>query len=157
MPSSPLPLKDIHIPEAIGWWPPAIGWWLVAILLLAALVGGYKLYKRLRRKTAIKTATILLQALKQNDMLSPQQKLRELSILIRRVAISINPRHKTASLTGNEWLAYLDSSMQNSPFSQGVGQSLAHQPYKSMLSSELNIVELLHLCEDWLKQQKASI
>ena len=25
-----LDLRDIHLPEAIGWWPPAIGWWLLA-------------------------------------------------------------------------------------------------------------------------------
>ena len=31
-----LPLRDIHLPEAIGLWPPAFGWW---ILVGAVLVG----------------------------------------------------------------------------------------------------------------------
>lgn len=28
-----LPLRDIHLPETIGWFPPAIGWWLLIIFV----------------------------------------------------------------------------------------------------------------------------
>ncbi len=31
-------LRDIHLPEAVHWWPPAPGWWLVAALLLALTI-----------------------------------------------------------------------------------------------------------------------
>jgi len=31
-------LRDIHLPEAVHWWPPAPGWWIVAALLLALTV-----------------------------------------------------------------------------------------------------------------------
>ena len=38
-PSDPLAqLKDIHLPDAVSWWPLAIGWWIVAII---AIVGIY--------------------------------------------------------------------------------------------------------------------
>lgn len=37
-PATPLPLADILLPPAIGWWPPAPGWWLLLILTL--LLGG---------------------------------------------------------------------------------------------------------------------
>ena len=29
-----LPLRDLHLPETIGWWPLAPGWWFA----IAALV-----------------------------------------------------------------------------------------------------------------------
>ena len=31
-------LKDIHLPQAVHWWPPAPGWWLVALLVLALTI-----------------------------------------------------------------------------------------------------------------------
>ena len=31
-------LRDIHLPQAVHWWPPAPGWWIVAALLLALTI-----------------------------------------------------------------------------------------------------------------------
>lgn len=31
-------LRDIHLPQAMHWWPPAPGWWIVAILVLALTI-----------------------------------------------------------------------------------------------------------------------
>ena len=33
-PGDSLPLRDIHLPVAPGWWPPAPGWWLLGGLVL---------------------------------------------------------------------------------------------------------------------------
>ncbi|MGH8222486.1 MAG: DUF4381 family protein, partial [Woeseiaceae bacterium] len=33
-----IPLRDLHLPEAVGWWPPAPGWWLLIALAVAALL-----------------------------------------------------------------------------------------------------------------------
>ena len=153
MPTTQLPLKDIHLPEAIGWWPPAIGWWLLAVLIPLLIVFLYWFYKRLTRKTAIKTAKKNLAAIKQNPALDNNQKLRELSMLIRRVAISVNPRTEVASLTGRQWLAFLDKSVTGAPFSEGCGQLLAEAPYRNTPPTELEISQLISLCEDWLKAQ----
>ena len=129
-----LPLKDIHLPEAIGWWPPAIGWWLLAVLIPLSIAFLYWLYKRLTRKTAIKTAKNNLAAIKQNPALDNSKKLHELSMLIRRVAISVNPRTEVASLTGRQWLAFLDKSVTGAPFSEGCGQLLADRTLSKQLT-----------------------
>jgi hypothetical protein len=152
-----LPLKDIHLPEAIGWWPPAIGWWLLAILIPLLIVFLYWFYKRLTRKTAIKTAKKTLEAIKGNPSLDNKQKLRELSMLIRRVAISVNPRTEVASLTGRQWLTFLDKSLAGASFSEGVGQLLADAPYRNTPPTEPEIAQLISLCEDWLKAQTLQI
>ena len=153
MPTTQLPLKDIHLPEAISWWPTAIGWWLLAILIPLSIALLYWIYKRLTRKTAIKTAKKNLSAIKENPALDNNQKLRELSMLIRRVAISVNPRTKTASLTGRQWLAFLDNSVTGAPFSEGCGQLLVDAPYRNILPTGVEISQLVSLCEDWLNAQ----
>jgi flagellar biogenesis protein FliO len=153
MPTTQLPLKDIHLPEAIGWWPPAIGWWLLAVLIVLLIVFLYWLYKRLTRKTAIKTAKKNLSIIKENPALDNNQKLRDLSMLVRRAAISVSPRAEVASLTGQQWLAFLDKSVKGAPFSEGCGQLLTEAPYRNTQPTEQEISQLISLCEDWLKAQ----
>jgi len=153
MPTNQLPLKDIHLPELISWWPPAIGWWLLVTLIPLLIVFLYWLYKRLTRKSAIKTALQKLATIKQYSFLDNDRKLRELSILLRRVAISISPRTEVASLTGRDWLAFLDKSIIGAPFSDGYGQLLADAAYRKKPPTELEISQLLNLCEIWLNAQ----
>jgi hypothetical protein len=152
MPLTQLPLKDLHLPEAIGWFPPAIGWWLLALLIPLTIALCYWLYQRLTRKTALKSAKQQLLLIKTSPV-NNQQKLVELSALLRRVAISVAPRSETASLTGVVWLAFLDSSMQGTPFTSGVGRCLATAPYRPSAPSEQEISQLISLCEDWLAHQ----
>jgi hypothetical protein len=149
-----LQLRDIHLPEAIGWWPPAPGWWILAILVPLFLLFSIVLYKRITRKTAKKTAKKLLLKLKQDTTLDDKHKLQEISALMRRTAISISPRAETASLTGQTWLKFLDSSVNGSPFTEGPGKFLADAHYQKQAVVDLDIPQLITLCEDWLKAQK---
>ena len=148
-----LDLKDIHLPDAINWWPPALGWWLLAISIPLFCFLLFWLYKRITRKTAIKTAKKLILQIKQNTKTDDKQKLTELSKLIRRVAISLSPRVETASLTGQTWLEYLDKSVTGTPFSQGAGKVLATAQYQKS-TTNIDITSLINACEDWLKAQK---
>jgi len=153
MEAQQLPLKDIHIPDAIIWWPPAIGWWLMALLVILLIAGGIWLVKHLTRKTAVKTAKKLLLSIKQNTEIDNQHKLVELSKLIRRVAVSNLPRSRVAGLIGQDWLLFLDSSVKGAPFSEGIGQLLANAPYRNTSPSDGEISQLLSLCQDWLNAQ----
>ncbi|MDD5271406.1 MAG: DUF4381 domain-containing protein [Methylovulum sp.] len=147
-----LQLKGLHLPEAISWWPPALGWWLVALAAAGTLALLYWLYKRLTRKTAVKTAQKLLLAIRQHPDWDNAQKLQELSALLRRVAISIAPNTNVASLTGDTWLHFLDQALANSAFSTGIGACLADAPYRPIALSDAEMAQLFSLCEAWLKQ-----
>ena len=153
MQDSQLPLRDIHIPEPVSWWPPAIGWWCLAIVIPLLLVFFIWLYKRLARKNALKTAKKYLTAIKQDTSKEASHKLAELSVLIRRVAISVAPRELAAGLTGREWLEYLDQSVKGSPFSTGAGQLLADAPYRKSAITEAEMLSLINLCEEWVEAQ----
>lgn len=148
-----LPLRDIHTPEAIGWWPPAPGWWLMAVLLPLFVYLVYRLIKRFTRNTAVKSAKKIMHNLKANRQLDNRQKLYELSVLIRRVAISNSGRPACAGLTGQAWLEFLDTSVKGAPFSQGAGRLLSDAPYRRVTPSDQEIAELIAVCESWLNAQ----
>ena len=57
----PLPLRDIHLPEPVGWWPPAIGWWLLPVCVLGLIV---LLIWLIRRRMRITPAKLALRELK---------------------------------------------------------------------------------------------
>ena len=154
MEAQQLPLRDIHLPEAIGWWPPALGWWLLAVLIPLLLGFMVWLYRRITRRTAVKAAKKFLLQIKQDQQLDNEQKLKDLSALIRRVAISTATRTDCAGLTGQLWLAYLDRSVKGSPFAKGVGRLLANAPYQRITPTEQEISQLISLCEGWLNAQQ---
>ncbi len=148
-----LPLKDIHLPDAITWWPLAIGWWLLIVMVIAAIYGGYLFYKRLTRRTARKDATIVLQDIKQHAKDDVLQTIKALSACLRRVAISIDSRENVAGLVGDAWLDYLDNAMDDAPFKTGIGRLLVDAPYQRLVTETVDIDALITLCEAWLARQ----
>ncbi len=122
------------------------------VLIVALVFLLYWLFKRITRRTAIKTAMKLLQEIKQDTSLTEEQKLAELSALIRRVAISIFPREDVAGLTGKRWLEFLDETLGAPRFSD-TGKVLTDARYRKG-KSQVDIAALIGLCEDWLKELK---
>ena len=106
-----LPLRDLHLPDAIGWWPLAPGWWLVLAIVSAAL--GYlawRLYKRWlfnapRRYALRELARFEAEYLEHRN---PVTLGKQLSELLRRGMLAYAPREEVAGLTGEAWLAWLD-------------------------------------------------
>lgn len=154
-PVQDLPLRDIHLPEQINWFPPATGWWLLIIFVPITSYFLIALLQKFFRKTAIKEAQKLLLQLEKNEALTSLDKVRELSILLRRVAISReSKKEKMNGLTGRAWLDYLDQSLKDAPFKNGVGSCLANVPYQKELSVETDLVALFALARKWLNSQK---
>lgn len=144
----PLPLRDIHLPEAIGWWPPAPGWWLLLILSIT-LAGGLAWWLRRRRAAPARLALLELDLLRRDAGLPAEEKLRRLGILLRRVNLSLYPREAVAGLAGEAWLRWLDRAVGAPRFSEGIGRRLVDGPYRP--HPQADIEELLALCRDWVK------
>ena len=153
MPATELPLRDIHLPPAISWWPPAIGWWVLALLIPLCFYLSYRLYKHLTRKTALKSAKKHLKLLRENQQISKQEKLVALSSLMRRTAVSLYPRTEVASLTGEDWLNFLDESVANRGFNSDTGWLFTDALYSQNTDTQY-LAPLVNLCESWLNAQK---
>ncbi|MEE9397253.1 MAG: DUF4381 domain-containing protein [Methylococcales bacterium] len=147
-----LPLRDIHLPDPIGWWPPAPGWWIAFGLLIFSVLSVLLVLKRLRRYKVRKTAAKQLALLRQTQI-PVKEKISSLSALLRRVAITAYPRESVASLTGSAWLQFLDASLDSYDFSKGKGVLLIDAPYRPDLPESLpNDLEMLFdLCDRWIK------
>ncbi len=148
-----LPLRDIHLPADISWWPPAPGWWLLAGLILSATLLSYWWYRR-RLRLKFSAINLAKEEFKEvRDQYSkhqdPGQLVRELSILLRRLSISTFPRVETAGLTGNAWLQFLDEPMGATPFTSGAGRILIDAPYRQAVQLD-EIEPLFTLCDEWI-------
>lgn len=162
--SSQLPLRDIHLPDPVSWWPPAPGWWLLLIIVLVFCLGIWLLYRSyIKVKNSITRITkrefdVIRLAFEQHK--NTHRLVKELSVLLRRMCISAFPRVQTASLTGGAWLNFLDQFMTGQSFSQGPGKVLIEAPYKA--SADVHAEDLLRICEDCIngvaihKRQKGS-
>jgi Domain of unknown function (DUF4381) len=158
VPATALPLRDIHLPEPISWWPLAPGWWLLltlAVLAVVAFVLLRRWHQRKRRRQRVFEQLSLIESAwtEHRDAL---QLVRELSVLMRRAGISLYPRRDTASLTGDDWLAWLDGTSTHKGFSDGAGRLLAKAPYANSLDAEASDIEaLIALCRNWLRANTA--
>ena len=56
-----IPLRDLHLPEPVGWWPLAWGWWILIALALAGI--AYLLLRAWRQWRANRPRRIALQQL----------------------------------------------------------------------------------------------
>lgn len=148
-----LPLRDIHLPEAISWWPLAIGWWLVIAAFMIVVLGGSFLLWRALRPTLRKEASLVLDEIENAFQVNEDAHvcLSELSKFLRRAAISQKDRLKIGGLTGEPWLHILDRQMGKPEFSQGPGRILLTGPYCPQADKE-QVFEVIQLCRKWVKK-----
>lgn len=145
-------LRDIHLPPPVSAWPPAPGWWLLVLLVLILLLSGVWWWRRHRRRAyrraALKQLQQLRRAVQQGQADTPI--IAELSILLRRAAISRYGRQQIAALHGSEWLAFLDRTGRTGEFTQQ-GRALLDAPYQRQTTQPAE--PLLDLAQRWLRMQ----
>jgi len=128
-----IPLRDLHLPEAIGWWPLAPGWWLVIVVTVAGLGYLLRLYwRRHARGAARRHALRQLNALtadfeQHHDAIEFSSHLSE---LLRRTMLAYAPRKEVAGLTGDAWLEWLDRDLEQPRFQSDTGRKLLELPYR---------------------------
>ncbi len=134
MDQTQLPLRDLHLPEPIGWWPLAPGWWL--LLSLAVVAAGYGLWRayRTRQQNAPRRFALRELARYEKEYLEHRNVVtlgKQLSELLRRCMLAYAPRQEVAGLTGDAWLEWLDRGMPLAYFYTEGGKSLLQLPYRN--------------------------
>jgi len=149
-----LPLRDIHLPDTLLWWPLAMGWWFIIVMLLGAITGLSVFYYR-KKKNRKQDNTIAYSLDTLNQLSNEENKsvlITHISRLLRRVCISLYGRKQVAGLTGEQWLRFLDRKGKTTAFTKGIGRILVTYPYQKKVDYPQQ--ELLLLVQLWLKNQR---
>jgi hypothetical protein len=151
---SQLPLRDIHLPGPISWWPLAYGWWiLLAVVGVAGALGWLYYRRRYRERAAIRGLKSVAEALAEGT--APVVCVQRISMILRRFAMSIGESKSVAGLTGESWLNFLDRRWERDEFLAGVGRVLIYGPYAPpgrVSAGDANALN--ELCLDWVRAQR---
>jgi len=147
-----LPLRDIHLPATLTWWPPAPGWWLLAglCLLIGLLLLWWKKRPatlRLQREARAEFKQIVQDYEQRHD---GPQCLRKLNALLRRITLSYCPRERVAGLTGPAWIEQLHSLSRTPVFDHEAQELLTRASYRAAPPGDL--APLFKQVEDWIAQ-----
>jgi len=129
-------LRDVHLPEQPGWWPPAIGWWVLALVLTTLLAAALLFWRRWRANAWRRAA--LREHHRLQSAGASMATVRALSVLMRRVALRVEPRQNVASATDQQWLQTLDRIGNTRDYTNGVGGLLAVWPYRNITTIPAN-------------------
>jgi len=145
-----LPLRDIHLPDPVSWWPLAIGWWLLlALLILLPIIiwaiRKFMAQRQLRKQSLAELSRIETRFEQHQD---DQQLVSEISILLRRICVSRFPRHDVAGLNGEAWTSFLNS--QTHSFDADTSQALISGPFQKQC--DINSLALISACRHWIDQ-----
>jgi hypothetical protein len=143
-----IPLRDLHLPEAIGWWPLAPGWWLLIALAVFGLL--YLLHRAYRQWRSNRPRRVALRELKKlrseyQHGMDAISLSKQLSQLLRRAMLAYATRDAVAGLTGQSWLEWLDRGLEGQPFTTGPGRMIGSLPYvrSDGGDAEINIAAMI--------------
>ncbi|CAM4445566.1 MAG: hypothetical protein LEGION0398_MBIBDBAK_00651 [Legionellaceae bacterium] len=146
-------LKDIHLPLEPSWWPLPIGWYFIFIFLISLVCFlSYYGFKYSRRNHYRKLALMALTKLTYEQNGDPNLQLAQLSILLKRTALTAYPHLLIANLYGEAWLNFLDKTSNTVDFSQGVGRILLDAPYQK--NTPIPTKEIINLSKKWIMKHK---
>lgn len=142
------PLDKLHgfyQPAPPPWTPQTIGWYcafaivaIVVVWIFAQAIGGW-LRNRYRREALHEL---------------PSLKSNEFSALLKRTALSAWPREKVASLSGMEWIRFLNSTLRSGGFLDAPGnhiEDLAFHPAELSVEEEQ---QLRALAAKWIRRHR---
>lgn len=133
-------LRDLHLPEPPGVWPPAPGWWIVAAFAIVGCallcIRLYRMHKRaLPLRHAVGALDQLLASTRSGSV-AARDFADAVNELLKRAVIYGAHRQDAAPLTGSAWLEYLDRIVARDAFTRGPGRALGNARFAPTFASD---------------------
>ncbi len=143
-------LKGLHFPLEPDLFPLAVGWWVVLLILLGLIVAFISIGFHLWLNPKNQALRELRQLYRQNAD-RPVVFAKELSKLLKRVAILKFGREKTADLAGEYWAAFLREKGRGS-LNEMQADWIAGASYRPpSASGSISTAELVRSAKKWIK------
>ena len=143
-------LHDIVTPPPAPWWPPAPAWYALGVVFgITVAVLGWRAAAWWSRNRYRRAALVELEGLEAEAGRS--ESAAALAALVKRVALAAYPRERVASLSGEEWLTFLDATGGTTAFTAGPGRRLeaGYEPGEHRADPEL-----FTLVRRWIKDHR---
>jgi hypothetical protein len=131
-------LRDIVIPDPPPLWPFATGLWLA--IGVVALTLGLIIWRLMivRRRNAYRRAGL--------QLLHTATSTRDVSVIMKRVALAVFPREQVASLYGDDWVAFLQETCPSVSFTTATTNEDSAGPSN----------EFVALATKWIQRHRVS-
>ncbi len=143
-------LQEIAEPPAISYLPQTAGWAVVGgAVMLALIYIGWRIAMH-RRANAYRR-----EALAELARIEAESLHAALPALLKRTAIAAASRPAVASLTGDDWLRFLDRSLGGDRFEKGPGKLLPRIAYAPSLPADVSkedLRSLIDLSRRWIRR-----
>jgi hypothetical protein len=146
-------ISEVLAPEAISWLPSAPGWrWLGLVLLLLAGWRAWLALQKWRRNRYRRKALQQLDKLADN---AGHGLLQALSALLKGTALQAYPRIEVASLSGDEWLLWLNHNSGGACFSPTSAKLLTEAVYRAPAQGQTTEYRQLILeARNWIESHR---
>jgi hypothetical protein len=150
-------LADIHLPEAVTYWPPAPGWWILSLAILVAAIYLGRHYQQVRTQQKILQYALaeLDQCYQQYTMAEnkadSEPKLRfvnQFNSVLRRVALWHYPDSNAASLGGDAWVAFIREKGNSSHLDTEMADALSKGRFQLECNVDINAMKTLG--QEWV-------
>ncbi len=159
-PSSLENLRDIAVLDRVPLWPLAPGWYVVGVLLLLIILCvTWSLIRRWQTQRYRREALAELNRLEAafHDPARRASALGALPALVKRVALAVWPRQTVASLSGLDFLEFLDTTGHTQAFTNGPGSclpQLAYDPRIVTTVDDARIAQLFGAIRTWVRTHR---
>jgi hypothetical protein len=147
-------LQEIPLPAPISYRPATIGWVVVGVVALAVLASAaWRWFRRWQanayRREALREMADLERRFAQPD--ARVGALAALPALLKRTALAAMPRVGVASLSDEQWLAFLDRTCPPGGFASGPGKLLPRIAYQTIVRpTPAELHQLVALVRRWI-------
>lgn len=146
-------LKDIHLPEAVSWWPLAPGWWALAALIVAT--GVVAIAARYARRRSVRYRALAeLNQIRGDASLQGAGAAERIAVLIKRIALQKRETKRLGVEHGRSWIEYLTHDPGG--MSDDIASFIAMAPYANANATQTRAspdrASLFAAADTWIRR-----